>query len=203
MEDPQTRKNWAFVRSNLKELVLDAGCGDGLVTHVHPATIGMDLLHYADCIIPRARFVRGDFHSIPFKSHTFDVVVLHHSLEHSPHPSLVLRESYRVLKQNGKVLVISPNAGNFLWPLYLLLHKYLYYKDHASFFTYDSLRRLMEGMNFEKIKTFSSLLLPRIPTIWVQRIFQEKLIAKIANLLTEKYPERFSCDVMIIGYKHN
>lgn len=198
MNDPATRKNWRLIRSNLKGLVLDVGCGDGLVTHVHRATIGLDITYYNNCVLP---FVRGDLHHLPFNSHTFDVVILSHSLEHSPNPHLAIQESYRILKQNGKALIISPNAKNFLWPLYLALHKYLYYKDHASFFTYDSLKKLMENANLKRIKTFSSLLVPRIPAIWVQRILQNKSIVKVASLLSEKYSDRLSCDVIAIGYK--
>lgn len=48
---------------------------------------------------------------------------------------------------------------------------------------YNSLKKLMAKVEFEKIKAFSSLPVPRIPNSCIRRIFQKKTITKIVNLL--------------------
>lgn len=44
-----------------------------------------------------------------FKDNSFDVVTLCHVIEHLPYPESILREMYRILRNNGVIFVATPN----------------------------------------------------------------------------------------------
>ena len=53
-------------------------------------------------------------HQLPFESNSLDGVVLHHSLEESQDPRLVLREVSRVLAPGGRLVVCGFNPWSLL-----------------------------------------------------------------------------------------
>jgi 2-polyprenyl-3-methyl-5-hydroxy-6-metoxy-1,4-benzoquinol methylase len=55
----------------------------------------------------------GTIPGIEFPSGTFDVVTLNHVIEHVPDPVAVLKESNRILKPGGKLVLATPN--NACW----------------------------------------------------------------------------------------
>ena len=57
-----------------------------------------------------------DFDALPFPSHSLDLVVLPHALEHSRDPHLTLREVERVLVPEGRVIILGFNSAS-LWGL--------------------------------------------------------------------------------------
>lgn len=48
--------------------------------------------------------------AFPFRSRSFDTVILGDVIEHVENPSFVLREAHRVLKVGGRLLVSTPHA---------------------------------------------------------------------------------------------
>lgn len=58
--------------------------------------------------------VSGDAHQLPFRSRSFDTVMLLEVLEHLPEPHRALREASRVAKVGGTVIVSVP----FLYPIH-------------------------------------------------------------------------------------
>lgn len=102
------------------QTVLEVGCAGGIFCHrikaYRPDTkvIGLDFdtghIEYAktktkelglDC-----EFVNGDAASMPFAENTFDLCYSHTVAEHIPHGPF-FGEQYRVLKPNGKIVVLS------------------------------------------------------------------------------------------------
>jgi SAM-dependent methyltransferase len=107
--------------------VLDAGCGEGVVsgwlgqaipgaaiTGVDGRASAVEAFRSAN---PGMTAVVGDLTSLPFADGAFDLVVCTEVLEHLPEPALALRELGRVCA--GHVLVTVPHepffqAGNFV-----------------------------------------------------------------------------------------
>jgi len=110
--------------------LLDIACGQGFFLEAaeqrtqHVRLEGVDFssvgLAKARARLTRSHLVAGSAYDLPYPSETFDYVVNLGSLEHFTDPTAGLKEMGRVLKMNGKGLVIVPNRyylGN-LWRVY-------------------------------------------------------------------------------------
>ena len=62
----------------------------------------------------RERVLPCQPHLLPIASDSVDLVILHHTLDVSPHPHQVLREASRVLRSGGHVVVVGFNPYS-LW----------------------------------------------------------------------------------------
>lgn len=103
--------------------ILDIGCGEGflvscLAKKLNKKIIGLDIspegfakahrkckrldvYHLSECI-------KGNAHNMGmFKNSEFDAVILLYSLHHMDNPEIVLKEAHRVLKPNGKIVIVE------------------------------------------------------------------------------------------------
>jgi SAM-dependent methyltransferase len=84
--------------------ILDVGCGKN-----KRGDIGIDYSRDSEAD------VIADAHFLPFIDGVFDGGVSNHVIEHSPNPLTFLREQYRILKNNGKLTLVTDNAQLLLW----------------------------------------------------------------------------------------
>lgn len=99
--------------------LLDCGCGAGgylralqKMVNINPIGIEYDRqkLNVArQDVVDPLRVIQGDIGNLPFKTGTFDAVMVNEVLEHLPDQDSGLSEIYRVLRPRGKLLVFSPN----------------------------------------------------------------------------------------------
>ncbi|RYJ00773.1 MAG: SAM-dependent methyltransferase [Acetobacteraceae bacterium] len=61
-----------------------------------------------------SRTAVGEGESLPFPDLSFDRILLVHGLEHAENVRRMLREAWRVLKDDGRLLVVAPNRHG-LW----------------------------------------------------------------------------------------
>jgi ubiquinone/menaquinone biosynthesis C-methylase UbiE len=111
--------------------VIEIGCGDGRLT--------AELLNISDTIlaldpdpdsIEKARYllekgvklVLGSGENIPLPDDSVDTVVFSLSLHHHPAPENALAQARRVLKEQGRILVLEPMAGTDLNTLFRIIH---------------------------------------------------------------------------------
>lgn len=64
---------------------------------------------------PFVKTIVGNCGAIPLKNNSVDVVIASHILEHLPNLKQDLGELKRVLKKNGKVIIVLPADPGFLW----------------------------------------------------------------------------------------
>jgi SAM-dependent methyltransferase len=132
-------------------LVLDLGCGIGAITGriarllTDSTVVGLDIERngLGSCELfdeNRELFVQGDGLALPFADETFDVVVVLEVIEHFDRPDPILGEIRRVLRNEGILLISTPNGrsitahtGKLLfavqgqrWNAWNLDHKVLY-----------------------------------------------------------------------------
>jgi len=101
--------------------VLDLGCGLAYGTaqmaeqaseitavDYDAQTISDNQQHYKN--IPNLKFIRASVPPLPFADHSFEVVTMFQFIEHIRDRKKLLEECYRVLKDNGTLLVTTPNA---------------------------------------------------------------------------------------------
>ncbi len=114
---------WGWVKKLPKgSKILDGGCGlSSWVTDDIRQQYG---LYSMDCQIESVKFCRsyyrdnryllGDLYALPFADGSMDAIVLREVIEHIKRPERALREVKRVLKQDGILILTTPNYSSFL-----------------------------------------------------------------------------------------
>lgn len=96
-------------------IILDCGCGYGFWTkRLEPYCkfiVGIDVRDILDKnkISPKSDFILASGYKLPFKDASFECVVLFDVLEHTANDLEFLKESCRVLKKGGSLLLTVPN----------------------------------------------------------------------------------------------
>ena len=103
------------------ERVLEIGCGEGAnLVHLRQSDVAFHLFA-VDFSHAKARFARAataahianaDATRLPFRSGTFDAVLVRDLLHHVPDRRAVVSEALRVLRSGGSITVIEPNGRN-------------------------------------------------------------------------------------------
>lgn len=140
--------------------LLDFGCGDGSflvgladeVNERYGIDIDDRIITQARSHLPEINFqVLRSEKRIPFKDNFFDVVTLHHVLEHVNSETQVVKEIYRVLKPGGLFLLASPYYGLFTWADTANL-RFRFPKIHKYFFKLFLGENLYQKRFVNKIK---------------------------------------------------
>ena len=109
-----------ILSSHRVKRLVDIGCGNGAFltkyATISPGTklSGLDLSHEMVMRsrerLPEADIVEGDAENMPFEDKSFDAVSCHMSVHHHPHPDKSISEMYRILEQDG-IVVINELTG--------------------------------------------------------------------------------------------
>lgn len=110
---------------------LDLGCGQGHLANVFHAKTGceiictdisIDLLRDAMQNAPCCQLVQCDGGLLPFKDSVFTTIVSNDVLEHTTYENgqRLVKESGRVIAENGKIYLSAMNRWEILEPHYLL-----------------------------------------------------------------------------------
>ena len=99
--------------------ILDAGCGTGEFVHtladhfkeseVHGVDISKTMIEKANLKMKNGnvKFEIGDAEELPYEDNAFDVITCSHSFHHYPNKERAVAEMYRVLKPEGRLMVID------------------------------------------------------------------------------------------------
>src|SRR5262249_690674 len=111
------RKIAEYVEPRTDMHILDVGCGTGDVLSMLARKIpsaklyGVDLsqkmIEFSKKKNPNASFVVGNAEKLPFGDNEFDLVLNTISFHHYKHAQDAINEAYRVLKPNGKFLLMD------------------------------------------------------------------------------------------------
>ena len=153
-------------REKLKK-VLDVGCGSGrLVRYLRKKgfqAMGCDIsapaLRMARSINPKSTIRFGSATNLPYKRNSLDMIVAVSVIEHLGDQESVkfIRESYRVLKKNKFIFLVTPN---FSTPLRIIQGKnWFYYSDptHINYFTKYKLDDTLKNNGFDKTNFYFKL----------------------------------------------
>lgn len=157
--------------------VLEVGCGEGqIINYINaPYKLGVDISptrikqaqENAEKISSQTSFLVRDAQNLSLGNEKFDLVIASELIEHLPHPKKFLQEVKKVINNNAKLILTTPN----LFSLRRLIAKAIFGrsgdKTHLHIFSYKKLKRLLENEDFEILKqvplTFEYVFYNRIP----------------------------------------
>lgn len=127
------KKTCTLVRSKQKIKVLDIGCGNKPFEKIFAEKNTCEFIGIDNNPNSKADFIQDITEPLPFKSYSFDLVILSEVLEHIPEPLKVINEIIRILKNDGILFMSTPLA----FPIHGKPYDYFryteyFYKDHLK-----------------------------------------------------------------------
>jgi len=136
-----------------------------------------------------------------FESSKFDIVISNSMIEHYFYSENTIKEGARVLRDDGKFIVVVPNVGHWRFRLWLLFGRFPYLQDtpsdmlHLRYLTVHSLKQLGKkyGLKTKRVEGHAG--------VWVNALYPAIFILppikQIYELLTKIYPSLFARYILI------
>jgi O-antigen biosynthesis protein len=149
--------------------ILDVGCHSGLMGSMIKSKLGAEVvgLDFDPAALQVARTRLDRVYDVDLELErwadqlrdkgegNFDVALFGDVLEHTTDPEFILRETRKLLKPHGKVIVSLPNVANLRVRMGLLRGNFTYAESgildrtHLRFFTLESAHELLERSGYE------------------------------------------------------
>jgi len=146
-----------------KEIILDIGGGTGYIANqiskkckkVIVLDSSAKMLRQAKKYKnPKLILCNASALSVPYKKGYFDAVVFTGALHHINNSDLSLKEAYRVLKKNGKIVILEFSKKSFIGKILYLFE--IIYVEAIKFFRPEELRKKCLKAGFQgEIKKIS------------------------------------------------
>lgn len=153
-----------FAKTISGKRVLEIGCGRGERTHLFVrAGCNVTAIDIVDRRKPALTsgydFVIADGKDLPFTDKTFDALVSFDVIEHIDEDEIFLRESFRVLKKGGLLVIGTPNRDRLSHKLRQFMGKKIVYPlkigegcIHLREYTMNELAELVKNIGFKITK---------------------------------------------------
>ncbi|MBK7106388.1 MAG: class I SAM-dependent methyltransferase [Ignavibacteriae bacterium] len=181
--------------------VLDVGCGSAWVAenyfnknvNVVSLDLSLENVSKAKNNFPsqkHSQIIADSFH-LPFMENSFNIVIASEIIEHVLNPVEFVNELFRVVKQNGKLIITTPYKEKLRY--YLCIHCNKKTPVHAHIHSFDE-KKLTQLCNSKKLKhttwfTFGNKLLIFLRTYVILKYlpfslwkFVDQIFNKIKNL---------------------
>jgi len=145
--------------------ILDVPCGTGVFSDMllnKKVKVTYGDIKPDKCVIGGAEYIDMN-KNLPYKSNVFDIVTCIEGIEHIENPHHIIREFNRVLKQNGLLIITTPNILNIKSRIKFLLSGTFFWFDsetirrnaHINPIPFFELNYVLENCGFylEKIET--------------------------------------------------
>src|SRR3989344_6299354 len=145
--------------------ILEVGFGNRPNQYLNGYVIGLDIVKKNDLPPNFKKMLVGDAQNMHMiKGREFDTVVSGDMIEHLENPSAFLKEAHRVLKDDGLLIVSTPNSSFLLSVLAdIFFLKRFYFNDtHINLFNPRIMYKLLRYNGFELVKMLSGgIYIPR------------------------------------------
>lgn len=136
---------------------LDIGCGLGYflssIKSDKKYLYGTELDDFAiNKASKYGKIFKGNLKKINFKKNFFDIILMHHVIEHIKKPEEEISIVKKILKKNGILIIGSPDFDSGAARLFKNKYRLLKDKTHISLFSNESMHRFLRDNDFEILK---------------------------------------------------
>ncbi|MBI4743975.1 MAG: class I SAM-dependent methyltransferase [Actinobacteria bacterium] len=143
-----------------KGRILDVGCGNGIYLYnlekygwdVHGIEISPKAVAFAQEKLGLKSVRQGTIKDAKYPHEYFDVITMNHVIEHLPNPKEALREINRMLKNEGLLIITTPNINAFNAKIFREYWFPLETPRHLNLFQASSLDKLLQYTGFVSTK---------------------------------------------------
>lgn len=140
-----------------EKVMLDVGCGLGIFMREMQNrgwnAQGTEVAGYAVEFCRQQGFTIHQGTLDTLHQQTYDLITLHHVIEHVNEPHVLMKLAAGLLNPNGRVIVRTPCSDSI--PAYLAGKDWFYDPDHIYFFNQKTLCRLLENAGFRILSVFT------------------------------------------------
>lgn len=142
----------AFIENIEPGKILDIGCGPGFLLSAlnrRWEKFGCEISFMAAEVAKKhATVENSDFEKTCYPDEFFDVIVMHHVIEHLKDPLWAIQEVYRLLKGQGTLLIAAPDFDSGCARLFGENYRLLHDPTHINLFSNDSMHRFLRDHGF-------------------------------------------------------
>jgi SAM-dependent methyltransferase len=138
--------------------ILDIGCGSSrIIQELGENAVGIDRSPNKLRFLRRkniaASLTCADISSfLPFPDESFEVVILPNVIEHLSNSEKLLKEIWRILRKDGRLIVATPDYSTFCWKvvggIYEHFVPFAYGDEHIARYTFVSLKEFLASTGF-------------------------------------------------------
>ncbi len=178
--------------------ILDIGCGEGYlgaaIAKNNNYIVGVDISRKS---VEKAKIILNDAvvldiqeQKVPYPNKYFDVIVITEVIEHLLVPEKVLEEASRLLKDDGFMIITTPNFLLFSNRIKILFGKFEYTKSgffdrgHIHFFHINSFEKMLKQTEL-KVVEYDHVYYGKIPEL-IQKIFPKLFVFQIVAKVSKK-----------------
>jgi ubiquinone/menaquinone biosynthesis C-methylase UbiE len=187
--------------------ILDVGCGKGWVAKEFlpkgKTVVSLDISVTNPSIVkklfssPKHFGITADSFHLPFNDNSFDCVIASEIIEHVYDPAKFIKELFRVVKKEGRLIITTPYKEKLIYYLCIHCNKKTPANAHINSFDEKKLESLYSGNDLESFKydTFGNKVLLFLRTYVILQFFPFwlwKLKDKFFNLVINK-PAHIIC----------
>ena len=144
-------------------LLLEVGCGNGqTLLNLAARDWKVEDVDFDPVAVQNARgkglsVHLGDLAEQHYPDEHFEAVIMSHVIEHVHDPLKLLQESHRILKNGGRLVVVTPNAESWGHRLYRDAWLGLDPPRHLQVFTCRTLRQVLQAAGFRIVSVRTSI----------------------------------------------
>ncbi|MFY0687747.1 MAG: class I SAM-dependent methyltransferase [Cyclobacteriaceae bacterium] len=148
--------------------------------------LDQDAIEFVKGYIPKAQLRNGDLFDAHFSNQQFDFIRFWHVIEHVRDPVGYVREIGRIMKDDGVLMIGTPNIGCKAYSIHRFLSHWFQKMptimdgmDHTVLFTKSRLKELLEQNGFEVVNQFSHGRVEKIFSLFKEPISFKKKIVRL------------------------
>jgi ubiquinone/menaquinone biosynthesis C-methylase UbiE len=185
-----------FVKNN-NNYILDVGSGGGWTACKlkHKGNLFLtDLSHKNLCLIKKGKNIESvvaDAMALPYKTNSFDYIVISEVLEHINEPDKVIETLIALLKKGGKIIITTPYNEKIKYSLCIHCNQITPVNAHLHSFNIENMKNICSDFEFLSLESYKfgnklftitrlSYLLRFLP------FFLWRIIDKILNFFIDK-----------------